>query len=79
MNELYLVQAEYMMPDYDYSQVCPIAITPDYEYAKRLCEETVNEDIAEGTIPDGAGHWDSYHDMFKYQDDAGTTIFMSAQ
>lgn len=73
MSELYLVQAEYMLDNYAYSFVAPIAITDDYEYAKTLCEDTVKEDLEEGTLP-REGVWNEYHDEYVYDDDEGTHI-----
>ena len=71
MNEIYLIQAEYLDKVHDFVMTSQCGATFDYEKAKAHCAKIVNEDRAEGEFPEDYNGWNEpeYHDMFTYEDD----------
>lgn len=70
-REIFLVQAEYVDKIHGTALVSPCGWSFNYEDAKRLCERVVNEDKAEGQIPEDYDGWNEpqYHDLFSYDDE----------
>lgn len=70
MEEIYLVQAEYLDKVHGTMLVSPCGCTFDYEKAKELCHKVVEEDMGEGNIPEGYEGWnEGYEDQFDYEDE----------
>ena len=70
MEEIYLVQAEYLDKVHGSMVVLPIGCTWDYAKAKEMCEKAVEEDKEEGQFPKDYDGWNEhYHDMFTYDDE----------
>ena len=70
-NEIYLVQAEYIDKVRGTALVSPCGYTFDYEQAKRLCHQVVEEDRTNGSaFPSDYNGWnDEYEDIFSYEDE----------
>ena len=70
MEEIYLVQAEYLDKVHGTMLVSPCGCTFDYEKAKELCHKVVEEDRGEGQFPEDYDGWnEGYEDMFGYEDE----------
>ena len=70
MEEIYLVQAEYLDKVHGTMLVSPCGCTWDYEKAKQLCHEVVEEDRSEGQFPEDYNGWnEKYEDIFDYEDE----------
>ena len=70
MNEIFLVQAEYLDKVHGTMVVSPCACTFDYERAKEICRNVVEEDRREGQFPEDYNGWnEKYEDQFDYEDE----------
>ncbi len=70
MEEIYLVQAEYLDKIHGTMVVSHRGCTFDYEKAKELCAKVVEEDRGEGEFPEDFDGWnETYKDQFNYEDE----------
>ena len=76
MNEIYIIQAEYLDKIHGTMLTSQCGATFDYEKAKEQCQKIVDEDEAEGQFPKGYDGWNEpeYHDMFCYDDEMSKVL-----